>query len=593
MKQLLFIFLLACVAWPWSKGAYQDGGMDKGAYQSLDGGEPEPPAPSCDSNLTHPADSIHVWSDAIAAACSLICDSGRVVFQWAAGSDSVVIGSDSTEGLTATVYVRDTTTALDPSTDYVVRFLFHADTGDGSDTIPWKQFTTRDSSDTSGWWLYEAPWAACAITVATTSGGDVSPEGVQPDTCGDTLAIEATPDENYIFDRWERSTNIGILDSTDATTSVWKIDSTNGTVTAYFINTAWAACTITVVAGDNGSVNPEGAQADTCGDTLDIEATASDGYVFDRWERDENIGILDSTDATTSVWKTDSTNGTVTAYFTNAPWAACTLTIATTTGGTVDPTGAQADTCGDTLAIEAIPNENFIFDRWERDANIGILDSSDATTSVWKIDSTNGTVTAYFIDVTPDDTEIVVLDSAYSVDSTDFSVILSVSHGSEKDIWVFVATDTASPGDPVDTLVCTVSEYDTLNITGLTAETEYWVKAMSNFDTTLWWNVITDEGPALIVTIDSISPIKGKRLSLDTIYVTNLPDSSATTEIRFNAVEFNTPQQWSDGMVIDTILSWMPRGYYTPRLFDGNDTLAVSGTRYRVLVPEIVKDGSN
>ena len=102
---------------------------------------------------------------------------------------------------------------------------------------------------------------------------------------------------------------------------------------------------------------------------------------------------------------------------------------------------------------------------------------------------------------------------------------------------------------------------------------------------------LEDEAPE--PTIDSISPIKGKRLSLDTIYVTNLPDSSATTEVRFNAVELNKAQQWSDGMVIDTIPSSMPRGYYTPRLFDGNDTLVVSGTRYRVLVPEIVKDGSN
>ncbi|MBU2249864.1 MAG: hypothetical protein KKD77_24170 [Gammaproteobacteria bacterium] len=248
MKKILpWVALLASISFGMSKGAAQYDGMNKGAWQ----GDSAEPSAACDSNLTAIVDSIYAWADAIAAACSLVCDSGTVYFQWAADSDTVIIGEDTTAGQAAPVYISDTTGVLSPSTDYVVRFVFSADTGTATDTTDWRVFTTQDSTDTSDWWYFE-------------------------------------PEETVI---------------------------------------------------------------------------------------------------------------------------------------------------------------------------------------------------------------------------------------------------------------------------------------------------------------DSIAPVKGKRSSLDTVYVTYLPDSSATTELRYNAVELNKPQQWSDGMVIDTIPSWMPRGYYTPRLFDGTDTLAVSPTRFRVLVPEIITGG--
>jgi hypothetical protein len=74
----------------------------------------------------------------------------------------------------------------------------------------------------------------------------------------------------------------------------------------------------------------------------------------------------------------------------------CTLTIATTTGGTVLPSGAVSDTCGDTTGIKATGNPGYSFSHWNISSNIGILDSINDTTKIWNNDFTSGTVTAYF-----------------------------------------------------------------------------------------------------------------------------------------------------------------------------------------------------
>lgn len=75
----------------------------------------------------------------------------------------------------------------------------------------------------------------------------------------------------------------------------------------------------------------------------------------------------------------------------------CTLTVSTTAGGAVSPSGAQVDTCGDSLRIIALPASGYVFSHWHVTSNIGILDSLNDTTIVFKTDITSGTATAYFL----------------------------------------------------------------------------------------------------------------------------------------------------------------------------------------------------
>jgi len=156
---LSVVVILTAVILAANRGAVENYGWDRGALQS----DSVAIVSGCDSNLIY-KDTVKVWADAIAAACSLYCDSGKIVYQWASDTAGT-IGRDSVTGKDAPYLHRDTSTVLAPSTDYWVRFCFDADTGITMDTTKWTKYTTQDSSDTSDWWYYEP--AACTASVLT------------------------------------------------------------------------------------------------------------------------------------------------------------------------------------------------------------------------------------------------------------------------------------------------------------------------------------------------------------------------------------------------------------------------------------------
>lgn len=125
-----------------------------GPFEYTGGGE-EP----CDSNLIW-QDTTKIWCDAIAAQCSLYCDSGTIYFRWTTDTIGEISIDSITEQAAPATYT-DTTDTLNPSTAYWISFKFDADTGSSIDSTNWYQFTTKDSSDTSDYWLYEAPGDEC------------------------------------------------------------------------------------------------------------------------------------------------------------------------------------------------------------------------------------------------------------------------------------------------------------------------------------------------------------------------------------------------------------------------------------------------
>jgi hypothetical protein len=126
------------------------GDKDIGSYQSASSGA------GCDSNL-HWLDTTKTWADAIAAKCTLLCDTGKIVFQWATDTAGTISRDSVTAKKTPYAYT-DTTGTLTPSTAYFLRFVFDSDTSaSAADTTLWYSRDTRDSSDTSDYWLYEAP----------------------------------------------------------------------------------------------------------------------------------------------------------------------------------------------------------------------------------------------------------------------------------------------------------------------------------------------------------------------------------------------------------------------------------------------------
>jgi hypothetical protein len=79
----------------------------------------------------------------------------------------------------------------------------------------------------------------------------------------------------------------------------------------------------------------------------------------------------------------------------DTPPELCTLTVATTTGGTVDPSGVVIDTCGDTLDIAATADGGgYAFTAWSC-VGAEVVNAFDATTKAY-LTSGSGTVTALF-----------------------------------------------------------------------------------------------------------------------------------------------------------------------------------------------------
>lgn len=101
------------------------------------------------------------------------------------------------------------------------------------DTLDLSDGTSVDGGGNSGnvYFGFVEP-LLCSLTIADDGNGSTDPAGLVSDTCGDALAISATPDAGYVFNRWTRSgTTAVIADSTDPTTTVYRTDSAAGTVT--------------------------------------------------------------------------------------------------------------------------------------------------------------------------------------------------------------------------------------------------------------------------------------------------------------------------------------------------------------------------
>jgi hypothetical protein len=154
---------------------------------------------------------------------------------------------------------------------------------------------------------------------------------------------------------------------------------------------------------------------------------------------------------------------------------------------------------------------------------------------------------------------------------TDASATKQITFSSDTFTWIgtYAVIFNDFYGSPIDPILFLNCNIDTVDVSG-------------TYGTDFLFGSNTD------ITVDSIAPIKGKRSSILKFYVQNLPDSSATIHAHLNSIDLGLPGRWSGNQVWDTIPSWMPRGYYVPRLFNDTDTLAVSPTRFRVLVPEII-----
>jgi hypothetical protein len=209
------------------------------------------------------------------------------------------------------------------------------------------------------------------LTVTAGEGGTVSTEGGTFDE-GTEVTVTATPDEGYVFVRWEGS------DSTENSLTI-TLNSNESLIAVFELIPLY---TLTVLSSEGGTVSTSGGEY-TEGTEIEIIATPNEGFSFTGWE-----GIEETN---SSVTVSVSSNATVTAIFEVIPQF--TVIVSASEGGTVSTNGGTYLE-GSEFSVLATPNTGYEFQRWEE------VDISTASLTITL--SSNISLTAIFIE-TPDD----------------------------------------------------------------------------------------------------------------------------------------------------------------------------------------------
>ena len=210
------------------------------------------------------------------------------------------------------------------------------------------------------------------LTINAEEGGTISPDANGIYNEGATITVTATPDEGYVFVRWEGS------DSTENSLTITL--NSNESLNAVF--ELIPLYTLTVLSSEGGIVSTSGGEY-TEGTEIEIIATPNEGFSFSGWE-----GIEETN---SSVTVSVSSNATVTALFEAIPQFA--VIVSASEGGTVSTNGGTYLE-GSEFSVLATPNTGYEFQRWQE------VDIS--TTSLTITVSSSISLTAIFIE-SPDD----------------------------------------------------------------------------------------------------------------------------------------------------------------------------------------------
>ena len=173
---------------------------------------------------------------------------------------------------------------------------------------------------------------------APPAGGSVSGDGTY--VSGTEVAVTATPNSGYVFDRW-----VGDCTGSGACSVAM---TANRSVTAHFVR----AYTLATSVSPSGSGSVSGGGAYGSGTDVTVTATANRGYAFERWS-----GDCTGSGACSVTVTADSS---VTAHFVRAYTVH--LRVQPLRGGTA--TGGGTYVAGTRVTITATPKPGYRFDIW-------------------------------------------------------------------------------------------------------------------------------------------------------------------------------------------------------------------------------------
>jgi hypothetical protein len=206
------------------------------------------------------------------------------------------------------------------------------------------------------------------LIISTTTGGTTNPApGTYSYAEGSSVNVTALPSTGYEFDHWT-------LDGVQRTENpITVLMNANHTLIAYFRQIPPKEYTLTISVGTGGSTNPSpGTYSYVEGTTIQVRAYPATGYNFGYW-------LLDGVQYTSNpISVLMNMNHTLIAYFSEIPPPPPTrykLNLNSTVGGTTDPAPSVYEYDAGVMAVvTAIPEEGYVFARWELD---GVIKSAN------------------------------------------------------------------------------------------------------------------------------------------------------------------------------------------------------------------------
>ena len=153
------------------------------------------------------------------------------------------------------------------------------------------------------------------ITVNTSGGGTASTASASATSAaaGANITLTATAGANYHFVNWTAE-GVNISNATSPTGASFTMPSNAVTVTANFSQNSSTDHTITVTNDGHGTGRTDHATA-SCDALVQLSATPSSGWIFDRWTTEDAIDIKNPTSATDAWFRMIDSNVTVKANF--------------------------------------------------------------------------------------------------------------------------------------------------------------------------------------------------------------------------------------------------------------------------------------
>ncbi len=349
------------------------------------------------------------------------------------------------------------------------------------------------------------------LTIDADEGGTtVPPPGVYHQSHGDTVTVEAVPDEGWHFSHWSGD----VPDGQETNEEITIVIDGDKTITAHF-ERVYHILTVNII-GEGITVPSEGDHPYTYGTEVNITATPDEGWIFCHWSGD----IPDGQETNENITVVMYGDKNITAHFDRIHHN---LTIAVEGEGTTLPEdGEHSFAYGTSVNISATPDEGWHFSHWSGD----VPEGQETNENITIIIDRDRSITAHFREGIPPTVVITtpgydsILDPGeVTVEWTSEEGTYAISHyqirlgGGD---WINVSTATAhtfTVTDPGDHVV-TVRVFDSADNTAV-ASTRFAIRhtddtAEESFLGSYWWLLLLVTIVAAMVILYTIKRGRGE-----------------------------------------------------------------------------------